>query len=165
MLRPCVLLLVGLSFASSAQAQTGLSYTGDTNWDASTGTMTFLTSGQMPTSKEEFFWKVPADVRRIVIAKDVTVTGGFRVMYREKANPLHLLGEDRESSVIFGTDEQKWTAKNGIGESDKWQYGSISVVEDAEVHATNLTARNPWLQLFGLCQRGCHPCVAMQPDR
>ena len=39
MLRPCVLLLVGLSFASSAQAQTGLSYTGDTNWDASTGTI------------------------------------------------------------------------------------------------------------------------------
>ncbi|WP_186776327.1 hypothetical protein [Rubripirellula reticaptiva] len=97
----------------------------------------------MPDSKEGFFWRVPARVKRIVIDANVQVRGGFRVLYREKANPLHIVGKDRKSSVIFGTDEDAWTDRNGVSENEKWKYSSVSVIEDAVVHVLNVTCLNP----------------------
>lgn len=97
----------------------------------------------MPDTKEGFFWNVPGEVRRITISSNVTVVGGFRVGYREASNPLFIDGRDRETSVIFGTDTEAWTTKNGVAEHDKWKYGSVNVLADAVVHVSNLTAKNP----------------------
>jgi hypothetical protein len=125
-----------------AAAHDGLTYTGKTSWDEDTGAVVFLTSGEMPDSKEDFFWSVPAKVKWITIGADVTVTSGFRVGYRDEKNPLHISGADRETSVIYGTDSEGWTDKNGVIENDKWKYGSVNVLADATIHVSNLTARN-----------------------
>jgi hypothetical protein len=121
----------------------GLSYTGETSWDAATATLTFKTSGKMPAGKEEFFWQVPPEVKRIHIERKVTVQGGFRVGFRAPENPLSIGGGDRNSSVVFGTETERWTASNGVAENDKWKYGTVSVLADATVHVSNLTSKNP----------------------
>jgi len=97
----------------------------------------------MPDTKEGFFWNVPSFVKRIVVDADVRVTGGFRVRYRKPDNPLRIEGHNRHTSVIFGTSHEAWTVRNGVMENDKWRYSAISVVEDAVVHVSNLTALNP----------------------
>jgi hypothetical protein len=129
--------------AAMAGFQPGIHYSGQYTWDEDTGSLTFKTSGTMPDSTEGFFLEVPAEVRKIVICANVTFTGGFRVLYREPSNPLHIVGEDRATSIIYGTDELRWTTRNKISENDKWKYGAVSVLADATVHVSNLTAQNP----------------------
>lgn len=128
---------------SQSSEEIGLRYTGKSNWDASTATVTFASSGSMPESREEFFWHVPASVKNIVIDAGVTVRGAFRVTFRDSTNPLRIMGRDRKTSVIEGTEQQSWTERSGISESSKWRYGAINVVEDAVVYVSNLTSRNP----------------------
>ncbi len=134
----CVLLLHATTWA-----QVEIDYSGEVEWNQQTATLTFQSSGAMPDSKEGFFFRVPASVKRIVVDADVRITGGFRVLYREKDNPLIIIGKDRKSSEIFGTNEESWTDKNKVSENDKWKYSSVSVVEDAVVHISNVTAINP----------------------
>ncbi len=136
-------LVIVILLHSTAWAQLPLKYTGKVEWDDKSATLTFATSGEMPDSKEEFFWNVPATVKRIIIDANVRVQGGFRVLYREENNPLFIVGKDRKTSVVFGTDEEAWTANHKVSENDKWKYSSISVIEDAVVHVLNLTALNP----------------------
>lgn len=132
-----------LFICANVAAELPTNYTGEFEWDEQTATITFVTSGAMPDSEEGFFWRVPADVKRIVIQADVTVTGGFRVLYRKETNPLHILGMNRKTSILFGTDEESWTTKWNVAESDKWKYSGISVIEDAVVHVSHLTVVNP----------------------
>ncbi|MEW4489974.1 hypothetical protein AB1L42_17960 [Thalassoglobus sp. JC818] len=127
----------------AAVAQPEIQYSGQVEWAEESGTMTFNSSGSMPLSKEGFFWNVPASVQRIVIGEDVQFTGGFRVKYRAPKNPLYIVGRNRETSVIFGTREEAWTAKQKISENDKWKYSAISVIEDAVVRVSGLTVRDP----------------------
>lgn len=121
----------------------GLVYNGKINWDGTAGILTFESSGTMPESKEGFHWAVPADVRQIVISEGVTVKGAFRVSCRDAANPLRISGKNRETSVLYGTDTERWTTENKIADNDKWKYGAVSVLGDAVVHVTNLTSQNP----------------------
>lgn len=138
-----IALLLTQTHLAFAQVPGGLAYSGKVTWDASTGMLTFASSGSMPEGKEEFFWKVPGEVKRMVIESNVTLRGGFRVPFRVPGNPLHIVGIDRETSVIFGTDEEKWTTRNGVDDRHKWKYGAVSVLADAIVHVANLTSRNP----------------------
>lgn len=128
---------------AAEQPSGGLVYSGETRWDESTGTMTFASSGAMPEGREAFFWEVPTEVKRIHIEAGVTVRGGFRVGFRAPENPLHIAGGDRKTSVVFGTEAERWTEGNGVAENDKWKYGSVSVLADAVVHVSNLTSKNP----------------------
>jgi hypothetical protein len=121
----------------------GLLYSGIVHWDANSGIVTFATSGSMPDSLEDFFWDVPASVKTIIIEPGVTVRGAFRVRFRDTKYPLFITGRDRKTSVIEGTEQQKWTEKAGITDSNKWRYGAINVIEDATVHVSKLTSRNP----------------------
>lgn len=121
----------------------GLVYSGKTSWDSATGILTFESSGTMPDSKEGFHWAVPAEVRQIVISEGVTVKGAFRVSYRDAANLLQISGKNRETSVLYGTDAERWTTENKITENDKWRYGAVSVIADAVVHISDLTSQNP----------------------
>ena len=140
----CLLTVILSGFLSSTvSAQSGLSYSGHKHWDTKTGTLTFLTDGAMPNGKEDFFWVVSSEVKRIIIGKYVTVTGGFRVPYRDPNHTLTIEGRDRKTSVIFGTATTNWTNSNGIADNDKWKYGAVSVLADAVVNVRNLTAKNP----------------------
>ncbi len=136
-----ILFILGQLAAGGVPA--GLSYTGERSWDAATASLTFKSSGKMPAGKEEFFWQVPPEVKRIHIARNVTVQGGFRLGFRPPENALHITGGDRKTSVILGTETERWTADNGVAENDKWKYGAVSVLADATVHVSNLTSRNP----------------------
>lgn len=142
-LRPIAALLAVGALAAAAVAGPPIDYSGRVDWDEPTATLTFRESGAMPDSKEGFFWNVPPTVKRIVIDPGVRVTGGFRVRYRRPDDPLRIDGGNRHTSVIFGTDEQAWTDRNGVPDGDRWRYGGISVVEDAVVHVSNLTVRDP----------------------
>jgi hypothetical protein len=121
----------------------GLVYSGKTSWDSAAGMLTFESNGTMPETTEGFHWQVPADVKRIVIGEGVTVRGAFRVSFRNAANPLRMVGKNRETSVLYGTDVERWTTKNKISENDKWKYGAVSVTADAVVYITDLTSLNP----------------------
>lgn len=136
-------ILLALTHLAAAQVPGGLIYSGETKWDDATGTLTFASSGTMREGKEEFFWQVPSEVRRIHIDPNVTVRGGFRIGFRAPDNPLHLVGGARKTSVIFGTGLEQWTTTNGVADNDKWKYGSVSVLADATVHVSNLTSKNP----------------------
>jgi len=136
-------ILLLLTQLAAAQVPAGLAYSGDTAWDSATGTFTFRSSGAMPEGKEEFFWQVPIQVKRIFIESNVMVRGGFRVALRPPANPLHIVGGDRKTSVIFGTESQRWTVSHGVADHDKWKYGAVCVLADATVHVSNLTSKNP----------------------
>lgn len=46
----------------------------------------------MPDSLEDFFWGVPASVKKIVIESGVTVQGAFRVTFLYTKNPLWITG-------------------------------------------------------------------------
>jgi hypothetical protein len=143
MLKTLPLILIGIACSLVAQTPRALSYTGGTTWDGATGTLSFTSSGTMPLGQEEFFWSVPTEVKRIAIAANVTVRGGFRVPYRTPENPLRIEGADRETSVIFGTEEERWTTAHGIADNSKWKFGAVSVLEDATVYVSDLTSLNP----------------------
>ncbi len=138
------LILAALIQANAmASDPAGLVYSGTTNWDPAAGVLTFESSGTMPEDTEGFYWQVPADIKQIVIGEGVTVRGAFRVSFREPSNTLCICGKNRETSVLYGTDVEHWTAKNKIAENDKWKYGAVSVLADAVVHITDLTSQNP----------------------
>jgi hypothetical protein len=141
------LITLGLAVATSVYRVSAedpkIAYTGSTTWDETAKTLTFEKSGEMRETQEDFYWTVPDNVRRIVIQKGVTVTGGFRVGYREPSNPLHIEGADRETSVLFGTPDKQWTTDEKIPENDKWKYGAIAVLADATVYVSTITSRNP----------------------
>ena len=140
----CILAVVmATSSCSATEEEVVPEYSGRVTWDAESAVVRFESSGSMPETKEGFFWNVPPDVKRIEIAANVTVRGGFRIGFRDSSNPLAIVGADRGTSRIFGTDVESWTDKNGIADADKWKYGSISVLADAEVRVEMLTAENP----------------------
>jgi hypothetical protein len=136
------IVLTAITFVH-AQTPAGLAYSGKFGWDEATGTVTFASSGSMTEGKEEFFWTVPPSVKQIVIGKNVTVKGGFRVSYRSVDNPLQITGEDEASSIIAGTDEEAWTTNHNVPDHEKWKYGTVSVLADATVHVSQLTSLNP----------------------
>lgn len=137
---------LALALALSAVADVspvGLAFTGRTTWDQAAGTVTFESDGAMPDTREGFYWQVPVSVRRIQIGAGVTVRGAFRIPAREKENPLYIVGKDRETSVLYGTDQERWTTVNAVPEKEKWKYGAISVMGEAVVYVADLTSRNP----------------------
>ena len=143
MLRIALIFATLIHVTAMAGDQAGLVYSGKTSWDSAAGILTFESSGTMPESKEGFHWAVPAEVRQIVINEGVTVKGAFRVSYRDATNPLQISGRNRETSVLYGTDAERWTTENKIAENDKWRYGAVSVIADAVVRITDLTSQNP----------------------
>ena len=136
-------LCVLLARQTLAQDAPGLAYSGKTSWDSAAGELTFESSGAMPEDREAFYWQVPAEVKRITIASNVTVRGGFRVPFRKADNPLRFVGMDRKTSVIFGTEAERWSDRNGVADNAKWKYGAVCVLADATVIVSNLTSRNP----------------------
>ena len=145
------LMLSQLSFGAT-QSVTELqnSYSGTTNWNAASHTLTFTTSGTINFNKPDYksyFWDVPQEVSTIIINANVTVTGAFHTYYN-----CTVRGMNRSTSIIFGDNEQRWALNRDL---EPWKYcqfenlGGVLTVE-------NLTVLNP----FAYCIRGwgtvCH---------
>lgn len=97
-----------------AQTVTSLisGYTGTAQWDEASKTLTFVTTGQITfpdKGNKSWLWEIPTDVKNIVIKKDIRVNGAFH----SKAS-VTIEGEDRKTSVVYGTDEQRWADNRGI---------------------------------------------------
>ena len=112
---------------------------GKASWESSTGTLRITSSANWGDDNdlESFYFRPPIEVKTIVIGANVTVTGGFRFMHG-----VHLRGEDRNSSVIYGTGTVAWargpnkvdnspdcnktTGDDRAADCLKWKYGAIS---------------------------------------
>jgi len=114
LLRPAVsnsFLLVLLLLLSQVFGQTvtqlRTNYTGNTSWDGST--LKFTSSGTIQYTHNG--WDIPANVKKVVIGKNVQVTGRFDV-----ESDVTIEGEDRNTSVLFGTNQQEYASNNGGGD-------------------------------------------------
>lgn len=117
----------------------GLPYTGVQDWDAATGTLTFETSGTLFDG--ETIWDVPSDIKKIIIGDanqpdaEVRVTGSYLVNHS-----MDFKGVNREKSILYGTDELRWSKDNGVAAFD---HSAIHALGNLTVHISNLTSLNP----------------------
>ena len=113
-------------------------YTGRIRQDAPARTLRFASSGVIAFDKGEYkgaFWDVPPDLARIVIGRGVQVTGAFHTR-----SDCIIEGEDRDTSVVFGTLEQRWADSRGVKPYQYCQFQNRGGV----LTVRNLTARNPF---------------------
>lgn len=132
--------------------------TGKSTWDAISGTLRITSSVSWggDDDLETFYFEPPAEVKTIIIGANVTVTGGFRL-----SRGITIKGEDRNSSVIFGTNTVAWargpnkldnspdcnktTGDDRASDCLKWKYGAIScsyLPAGDTIKVSTLTFRN-----------------------
>ena len=112
--------------------------TGKTTWNASTGTFTFTASGNLnlPGKAKRFWiWDVPSDVKTIIIKSNVTVNAGFHLTH-----DMTIRGENRETSVIFGTNQKSWAQANNVR---GYTIPAIREYDGGTCYIQNLTILNP----------------------
>ncbi len=112
------------------------------------------TQAEIDVDKDGFNWTVPDVVKKIIIKSGVTISGHFKLN-----NTITIEGENRETSIIFGTAKRKWAlGPNGVNDSpncniatgddlaadcQKWQYGGISGNQTGAIYTVkNLTIKN-----------------------
>lgn len=157
-------------FASNLQGQSVAelmkNFSGKSKWNEKTKTLYFKSSGEINfTDKagdgtdlendcKNNFWKVPRKVKTIIIGKNTKVTGAFHTY-----SNITIKGEDRKTSIIYGTPLQTWTDKNNPCGVDlkEWYYAQIQVFKDT-AHIQNLTMLNP----FSYFVRGFGPVIKMK---
>ena len=105
-------------------------YSGKATWDEVTRTLSFDSTGtvyfawkegdgtDIKKDQKQNFWEVPTSVERIVIAENCTVTCAFHTY-----DDIIIEGEDRYTSVVYGTDMASWHDKvNEPQVLEEWQY-------------------------------------------
>jgi hypothetical protein len=137
-----VLFFISCGFVNAQETfdQLKNNYSGNVIWDAGTSTVTFTSTGTINFTNKatnyndpyggqtlqaaNWMWNVPTTVHKIVIKKNVTVTGGFHT----KGN-ITITGEDQNTSVIYGTPLQSWADQNNPKgmDLDEWHYCQIQV--------------------------------------
>ena len=162
---PIILLVIQFAGACKKQStetipqwfiDRGLS--GKATWENSTGTLRITASVNWggDNDLETFYFQPPIEVKTIVIGANVTVTGGFRFRHG-----VTLRGEDRNSSVIYGTSTVAWargpnkvdnspdcnktTGDDRAADCLKWKYGAISseyVPQGDTIRISSLTLLN-----------------------
>jgi hypothetical protein len=136
----CIASLVLLAaYRASAQSVDDLkaAYTGRVNWDPASATLRFTDSGAINFSAEglrSFIWHIPPEVKQIRIARNVTVNGAFHA----KAS-VTIAGEDRKTSIVYGTDEQAWSSKHNVKAFENCTFQNFGGV----MTIRNLTSLNP----------------------
>ncbi|MGQ1891351.1 hypothetical protein ACT29H_13000 [Thermophagus sp. OGC60D27] len=117
-------------------------------WDPENGKFIFLKTSSFSSKNNidndlhGFYWTVPTCIKTITINKGVTINGGFRVQ-----GSIEIIGKDRETSRIFGTNTANWalgknkqehpnsSCKGGAHGDDrahdceKWKFGAISTTK------------------------------------
>lgn len=138
-----------LFFALGVQAQTVneliQSYSGKAKWNAETKELTFRTAGVICFENKglpkKHFWNVPKAVKFITIAADVRVVGAFHTQ-----GDCTIRGKHRKTSVVYGTDIQKWAQTNNVKAFRHCQFQNLG----GTLTIQNLTSLNP----FGFHVRG-----------
>jgi len=99
--------------------------------------MTFVTSGQITFASKgnkSWIWEVPTDVSNIYINKNTRVNGAFH----SKAS-LTIVGEDRKTSEVYGTETQSWPQANGLTAYTICSFQNFG----GTMTLKNFTSRNP----------------------
>ena len=127
-------------------------YSGTTSWDAGSGTLSFNTTGTIyfaskvgngtnpQTDQMQNFWDVPTQVKKIIIKEGVTVTGAFHTFAT-----CTIEGENRYTSIVYGTPLQRWADANNPGGQDlsEWYYAQFQNY-GGTLTIKNLTSLNPF---------------------
>ena len=123
--------------SSQSLEQLRSAYSGQFNWDNATASLRFNGSGEINFAKagiKSFIWQVPPEVKRIRIAKGVTVNGAFH-----SRSTVSITGEDRKTSVVYGTDEQAWSDKHNLKAYEISSFQNCG----GTMTVSNLTSLNP----------------------
>ena len=86
-------------------------YTGNTTWNATTGVLKFSSNGTINFTQNG--WKIPDNVKKVIIGANVRLVGRFDW---DNAGAITIEGEDRKTSVVFGTNQKEYAKANGGGD-------------------------------------------------
>ncbi len=129
--------IAGITASAQSIEQLQSAYSGQFAWDKSSATVRFNGSGGINFTNaglKSFIWQVPPEVKRVLITKSVTVNGAFH-----SKGDLLITGEDRKTSVIYGTDEQRWSQNRSIKAFTICTFQNFGGV----LTISNLTSLNP----------------------
>ncbi len=134
-----LLVLVTLSQNILAQSVEDLikNFNGKAEWNESQKTVTFVTSGDVVFPEKgvkSFLWVIPTSVTNVVIKKDVRVNAVFH-----SHADITIEGEDRKTSVVYGTELQSWPQKNKVVEYTICTFQNFG----GTMTVKNLTSLNP----------------------
>jgi hypothetical protein len=132
-------LLLGGALALRGQPveQLTAAFSGKLAWDKAAATVRFADSGAINFTNagvRSFIWQIPPEVKQVRIAKGVTVNGALH----SKAS-VTIAGEDRKTSMVYGTDEQRWSQNRGIKAFTICTFQNFGGV----MTISNLTSLNP----------------------
>ncbi len=112
-------------------------YSGKLAWDPNNGTLRLTESGEVDfatTGLRSFIWHVPSVVKEIRIARNVTFNGAFH-----STADLSIVGEDRKTSFVYGTDERAWSQSREVKAFRVCTFQNFGGV----MKISNLTSLNP----------------------
>lgn len=139
----CIPLVLGAALlaATAAHGQSvdalKAAYSGAIAWDEATATVRFTKSGAINFANEglqSFIWQIPAEVKRIVIARRVVVNGAFH-----GKSSVSIAGEERRSSIVYGSEETSWAARRNIKPFEHCTFQNFG----GTMEVSNLTSLNP----------------------
>ncbi len=143
--------LIGGSLHGQSVSRLQACYDGRLAWDATEGVVTFVSSGtisfpekvgdgtNLEQNQKQHYWLIPKEVKRVFIGEGVQVTGAFHAQA-----DIRIEGEDRNTSVIYGTPLQRWADVNPGGlPLREWYYSQIENLGGV-MHLGNLTLLNPF---------------------
>ncbi|ARN56220.1 hypothetical protein [Sedimentisphaera salicampi] len=142
--------LSALAFASQPPEALISAYSGKAVWNKGKSEMKFISSGTINLDRPNYrshFWDVPEEVSRIVIGKNCIVTGAFRT-----SSDCTIEGRDRNTSIVYGTDQQKWADSRGLKAYEYSQFQNRAGV----LRVRNLTAVNPFAFFIRGWKNQCH---------
>ncbi|AWB65562.1 hypothetical protein C2869_03530 [Saccharobesus litoralis] len=129
-----VLCLVVVGCHSISTRSLSVPYTGQYEWDPQAQQLTFTSDGFLADS--HLGWTVAKQVKRIIIAQNVRVTGRFNVLHS-----LTITGENAKTSVIYGTPIKRYNKlNNGCGLCKSAVLGKGKIV----ININNLTSLDPF---------------------
>jgi hypothetical protein len=123
--------------SSESVEQLRTAYSGKLSWDKVAASVRFDESGAINFTNlgvRSFLWQIPPEVKQVRIAKGVTVNGAVH----SKAS-VTIAGEDRKTSVVYGTEEQSWAQKYKVKAFENCSFQNFGGV----LTISNLTSLNP----------------------
>ena len=133
----CIVFLLFNCVTSKSVFEIKENYSGKTEWNSTTKTLTFLTSGEINFKNQgdkSFIWKVPKVVQKIIISENCTVNGAFHTY-----SDIEIVGKNRKTSVLYGTETQSWSQKHNIKPYTLSSFES----HKGKITIKNLTSLNP----------------------
>ncbi|MGL4630945.1 MAG: hypothetical protein ACRCVT_07045 [Leadbetterella sp.] len=140
----------------------------NSKWDPSTGVFTITKSVAFTTNENDtvyFHWRIPNEIKKLVISKNVTIIGGFYVDH-----DIEIVGNDPFTSRIFGTNNKNWalgsdglhnTKDDRLSYLNRNNHGAINEIAGIyglTVILKNILIENP--RIFAVTFRGTNKVIA-----